>query len=45
MVQEIITYMIIGAALTLAIMKTVKRFSKYIPNAAIKGFFRFNKVR
>lgn len=31
MLQEVITYMLIGGAVTLAIMKTVKRFSKKKP--------------
>lgn len=28
MLQEIITYMIIGSAVTIAVMKTIKKFSK-----------------
>jgi len=31
MIQEVITYMIIGSAVTVAIMKIVKRFSKKKP--------------
>jgi large-conductance mechanosensitive channel len=31
MLQEVITYMIIGSAITLAILKTIKRFRKKKP--------------
>jgi len=31
MLQEVITYMIIGSAITLAVLKVIKRFSKKKP--------------